>query len=291
MTIDNAGLSRPGSDKWRMQRALLDLLRVHEGDGTLPTSARFLFYELVGLGVVSKERRDPKPGCKTTRRPDQPVSDALLHLRQAGLVPWDWIVDETRDLTSWRTAATVSDYVLDSVALSLIDRWDGAPAPLIVCESRSLAGVLRDTTYRYACPITATNGQARGHLVTEIAPALHPNQRVLYLGDWDYSGSKIEANTRGVLFDHTGVDRPWERVALTTEQVEALGLNVQSKLDSRFSPPQAFDAVETEELGQGVIVDMLRARLDELMPEPIDGVLVRQQRQRERVAELLRGLN
>lgn len=29
-------------------------LDVHERDGTLPTSARFLFYELVQLGVVSK---------------------------------------------------------------------------------------------------------------------------------------------------------------------------------------------------------------------------------------------
>ena len=34
----------------------------------------------------------------------------------------------------------------------------------------------------------------------------------------------------------------------------------------------------------------LRARLDELMPEPLDDVLERQARQRDQVAEQLRGM-
>ena len=48
--------------------------------------------------------------------------------------------------------------------------------------------------------------------------------------------------------------------------------------------------VETEALGQGVIVGMLRTRLDELMPEPLDDVLEREQAQRAEVAEQLRRL-
>jgi hypothetical protein len=40
------GLSPAHTAKGRLQRALLDLLRVHEREGTLPTSALFLFYEL-----------------------------------------------------------------------------------------------------------------------------------------------------------------------------------------------------------------------------------------------------
>ena len=49
-----------------------------------------------------------------------------------------------------------------------------APAPLILCESRSLAGTLRDLAARYACPIASTNGQARGFLITEVAPRWTP---------------------------------------------------------------------------------------------------------------------
>jgi len=41
------------------------------------------------------------------------LHDALTNLREAGLVPWDWIVDETRsleDYTGWSSlrAATIS---------------------------------------------------------------------------------------------------------------------------------------------------------------------------------------
>ena len=65
------------------------LLEEHERDGTIPTNARFLYYELVQRGVLSKERTG-------ARRPDQDLHDALTDVREDGRVPWVWIVDETR---------------------------------------------------------------------------------------------------------------------------------------------------------------------------------------------------
>ena len=47
-----------------LREAVLELLREHERNGTLPTNARFLYYELVARGLVSKERQG-------ARRPDQ----------------------------------------------------------------------------------------------------------------------------------------------------------------------------------------------------------------------------
>jgi hypothetical protein len=32
------------------------------------------------------------------RRADQDVCDAVMRLREIGVVPWDWIVDETRSV-------------------------------------------------------------------------------------------------------------------------------------------------------------------------------------------------
>ena len=78
----------------RLRAALLELLTEHERDGALPTSARFLFYELVQRKILSKER------STSGRRPDQDMSDALTDLRENGDVPWAWIVDETRSLDS-----------------------------------------------------------------------------------------------------------------------------------------------------------------------------------------------
>lgn len=46
-----------GTKKARTHRVVLDQLRVHERDGTLPTTGRFLFYELEQRG----EARKPSP--------------------------------------------------------------------------------------------------------------------------------------------------------------------------------------------------------------------------------------
>jgi len=40
----------------RVRAALLELLAEHERSQALPTSARFLFYELVQRGILSKQR-------------------------------------------------------------------------------------------------------------------------------------------------------------------------------------------------------------------------------------------
>src|SRR5215210_8368138 len=87
-----------------------------------------------------------------------------------------------------------TQYVENSLPYARIDLWGGDPPPLILCESRSLAGVLRDIARDYLCPIAATNGQAGGFLHTEIAPLVAEpgGRRVLYLGDLDLSGGHTE---------------------------------------------------------------------------------------------------
>ena len=76
LTNNEAGLSKPDLESGRLQRAILKILREHEQqpDG-LPTSGRFIFYELVQRGIIDKKA---KTGG---RRPDQNVADALFPLR------------------------------------------------------------------------------------------------------------------------------------------------------------------------------------------------------------------
>jgi hypothetical protein len=172
--------------------------------------------------------------------------------------------------------------------------------PLILCESRSLEGALHSLAATYACPIASTNGHARGFLLSKVAPRLVRNQRVLYVGDFDWCGHQIEAATRRTLLEHS-VIRPtrrlgrvrweregWHRIALTAEQVRENDLPVISKADRRYNPVRHYDAVETEAFGQARIVAAVRARLDELMPEPIGDVHEREEQQRAQVAEQLR---
>ena len=51
---------------------LVSLLQEHERDDALPTSARFLFYELIQRGKLSKTSNG-------ARRPDQDMHDAWSH--------------------------------------------------------------------------------------------------------------------------------------------------------------------------------------------------------------------
>jgi hypothetical protein len=226
---------------------LLGLLRDHERDGTIPTNARFLFYELVQRGQLSKE----KTGA---RRPDQNLHDALTDIREDGRIPWDWIVDETRSLDDYTGYPIIKEGVLSQLPYIALDPWRSR-APMILTESRSL-----------------------------IAPMLRPGDRVIYLGDLDLAGGHIEE-----LEQEIGGPLDWERLALTEEQVQQYDLPVIIKHDRRYKDGRPHEAVETEAISQAVLVDILRGRLDSLLPEPLSRVQERERRQRLRIEKILRG--
>jgi len=146
-------------------------------------------------------------GNERARTPAEDISDATMRLRELGLVPWWWILDESRDVTTWRYAASVYDYVVETVPLARIDCWRGHLPPLVICEARATRGVLERIAGDYLCPITATGGQSGGFIVNEIVPLLADNDRkVLYIGDCEERGpgDHIEANTRRYIEEHTG---------------------------------------------------------------------------------------
>src|SRR5262245_23269138 len=106
---------RPGSKIGRLRTALMYLIDEHRRDGALPTSVRFLFYELVTRSVISK----------AGDRPDKIVSEALTDLRERGLVPWEDIVDETRSVEDFRGSVTVAQDLLGFLDVARIDPWHG----------------------------------------------------------------------------------------------------------------------------------------------------------------------
>ncbi len=187
-------LSDPGTTKGRLQRVVLAALERHEAADELPTVVRFLFYEEEQAGNVSKVRTG-------ARRADQDFQEAATHLREAGVIPWDWILDDTRTLHVWRSAPSVAEYLAETVDEARVDPWIGTSHPVVITESRAVAGVFeRSIAYGYLAPIAPTNGQARGFLINVVAPVVSdPDTRVLYVGDLDLSGGVIEANTRRVL--------------------------------------------------------------------------------------------
>ena len=132
--MDSDLLSRPDTCAGRLQRAAYDLLLSHEANGEIPTNGRFIFYELEGLGVVFKPKKGMKRGTSDRPGPME-LTEALTVLRKVGLVPWEWIVDETRTLHEWEYASSVAEYVKDALQYASINPWDGEPPLLLVLIS------------------------------------------------------------------------------------------------------------------------------------------------------------
>ena len=69
------------------------------------------------------------------------------------------------------------------------------PAPLVLCESRSPAGVLVTVASDLPMSVAATNGQCGGFLRTHVAPLIRDGHPVLYLGDFDAGATASRGST------------------------------------------------------------------------------------------------
>jgi hypothetical protein len=196
--------------------------------------------------------------------------------------------DETRHLSTWLHARTVDGYMADRLPEARINPW-GTPPPLILCESRATAGVLERVTAEYVCPVTGTSGQVAGFLHTDVAPLFEDalDRPVLYLGDLDFSGAHIEANTRRVLEAEAGVELDWQRLGMTERQARRRNIEPIRKRDGRTR--EWHDAIEVEALGQAGVVSLARDALDARLPEPLGDVLERERQERDAFARRMNG--
>jgi hypothetical protein len=276
-----------------MQRLALAKMREKEKAGEIPTSIRFIFYELEQAGLVSK-RVIKLDGTEGRRKPTQDLTDALTLLRELGLVPWEWIVDESRDVHAYRHSLSVRDHLLESLdTFSSLDRFPGVPRPVLLCEARGVAGVLdRAVGLDYLITTVPLGGNTTGFLHTDVVPYfregdIHP----LYIGDRDLCGNDIEEHTRRVLEHATGrTFERWERLMLTDVQCRDLKrrrVKPIKKTDNRFKDGRPHDAYEVEALGQKMVTEIVRARLEELAPVPLAEVLDQEEEQCEEMRRLL----
>jgi hypothetical protein len=291
--LERDGLSAATTAKGKLQRIALNKMFDKQRLREIPTSIRFVFYELEQAGLQSK-RATNLDGTASKRVPTQNLTEALTHLRNNGLIPWDWIVDESRDVTSCAYADSVRDYLIDSVDLAEIDRFPNTLRPVLLCESRGVGGVLsRGVARDYCVDVCPTGGNCNGYLRTKVAPFLKgQNTKPLYIGDHDLAGNYIEDSTRRILEDATGRSFAglWERIMLTDKQCEQLrrkGVSPIQKKDRRFKDGHPHEAFEVEALGQSLVTQIIRDRLEELAPEPLERVREREVKQRAAVIKLL----
>ena len=120
----------------------------------------------------------------------QRVYRLLKEAHERGIVPWDWIVDETRDLervSSWSNPDAYARAIIKSYRR---DYWDQQPVRLEVwSEKGTVRGVLRPVLDAYGIGFRVMHGFTSATLVHDVADDYDGRELiVLYVGDWDPSG-------------------------------------------------------------------------------------------------------
>jgi hypothetical protein len=172
--------SRTGTKKGRgkAQRSL-DLIEAMyaKAEAAQPITGRGIGYKLfVADLIASMERKEM-----------QRVYRLLKEAREQGIIPWHWIVDETRSIERVSTWADPQDYA-ECVARSYRrDFWNQQPVRVQVwSEKGTVRGVLQPVLDHYAVGFNAVHGF--NSATNTYSAAQDDDGReliVLYVGDYD----------------------------------------------------------------------------------------------------------
>ena len=232
-----------------------------------PASVRAVCYKLFTRGEL------PDMSKGSTNR----VSRALTAAREDGLIPWPWIVDETRDLErtpSWSDPAEFSEAVK---AQYRRDRWTGQRVYVEVwSEKGTVRGMLAPILREYGVGFRVMHGYTSATEAWKVARESCADPRrfvALYVGDWDPSGmhmSEVDLPTRLGKYGARGSSR---RLAISRDDVERGGLPWFSVEDKRKDPRYRWYVInygrrcwELDALDPNI----LRARVEEAIREHID---------------------
>jgi hypothetical protein len=209
---------QPGLKRVRgMAQASLDLIRaMHDIAETVqPITGRGIGYKLFTAGLISSMSTN-----------DMAKVYRLLRIaREQEIIPWDWIVDETRELervSTWDDPAQYARVVARSYRR---DFWNQQPYRVEVwSEKGTVRGVLKPVLDHYAVGFRVMHGFASATAVNDIAQDDDGRPLVvLYAGDYDPSGMYMsEEDLPRRLADYGGDHVRFRRIALTVHQLAGL---------------------------------------------------------------------
>jgi len=211
-----------------------------------PCSVRALAYQLFNRKLIPSMSKN----CTAT------VSRLAVIAREEGRLPWDWIVDSTRQeekVFTWDNPEEYADTVQRAYRRN---KWDDQPKHISVWSEKStVEGTLRPVLEKYEVPFQVLHGWSGATPVWNAAEGnLHrvQNTLILYVGDFDPSGmamSELDLPRRLARYssespmEEISVARAWvamgqvglnlRRIALTNEHIIELGEDSRFAADSK----------------------------------------------------------
>lgn len=174
-----------------------------------PASVRAVCYRLFTKAII------PNMSKGSTAK----VSKQLVYARENGIIPWEWIVDETRSeetIATWRDTSSIIEAAVNEYRR---DYWQDQPNRVeIWSEKGTVRGSVSPVLDKYGVTFRAMHGYSSATVINNIADESNRSDKPLtafYCGDFDPSGkhmSDIDLPNR--LRKYGGTLRI-ERIALT----------------------------------------------------------------------------
>lgn len=170
------------------------------------------------------------------------VSKQLVYAREEGIIPWEWIVDETRAVERVPVWGHAAEYIADLERDYRRDAWLHQPYRVEVwSEKATVSGTIAPVLDAYGVSYRYMHGYSSATALHETAEESEAETRVfvvLYVGDWDPSGMHMsEVDVRNRL-ERYGGDVVVVRIALTAADIadpELPSFAVETKRkDARF---------------------------------------------------------
>lgn len=182
-----------------------------------PASVRAVCYRLFTMGLIENMSK-----AETNK-----VSTQLTWARENSIIPWEWIVDESRQgLVYGRTWDNPRAFLDEMRGTYRRDRWTMQPEWVEVwSEKATLNGTLAPVLFEYGVVFRVWHGFSSSTALHGVATQSQNSRKtltVLYCGDWDPSGMFMsEADIPARLREYGAGQVRLIRLALTKDDTKS----------------------------------------------------------------------
>lgn len=180
-----------------------------------PASVRAVCYRLFIQRLI------PDMGKNSTAA----VGKQLVYARENGIIPWGWIVDETREAERVSTWDNPEQIIRAAVNGYRKDYWAMQPRRVEVwSEKGTIRGTVAPVLQEHGVTFRVMHGYGSATSIYGIAQETLDNSKpltVLYIGDWDCSGLHMSEVDLPARMARYGGEAAIERIALEIGDVSA----------------------------------------------------------------------
>ena len=222
------GFKKPGRGRAKRTADLIEAMKAICA-AAQPITGRGVGYKLFTAGLIPSMARSEM----------QRVYRLLKEAREEGEIPWEWIVDETRELERKPSWDDPEQYTRCVIRGYRRDHWNQQPARVEVwSEKGTIRGVVKPVLDEYGVGFRVMHGFGSATSVYDIAQDDDGRELIaLYVGDWDPSGMHMsEVDLPDRLERYDGEHVVLKRIALARSQLATLPSFPASdkKKDPRF---------------------------------------------------------